>query len=525
MSNVFRIETAPHAPWVCKASSTGADTDIWPDPSTFLVLPWGRPDESDGDFLGYAGATTQAGAQNIVDPNDDLTLTWRHLSTAERDHYTAYLFSGTTPAHLGYKLKMGTSEPRIHGNISPHAVSCTFLTELDDTTALRHVPIAAMSNRVSQTILSTTSGTRKIVLAGDYTSYIAVGDVIFISGTANAGSYVVQTISYSVPPGTEIVTVGAIAATLAAPSAGELHFGDPVMKIYGNRAINFGPGVQFDIINSYSSLNDDTNYVVVSAALGYDDDGEYTSVTFKCQQDVDIANSTTGQGQCVYSTNVIWLPYTYLYNADIDCSLVDKATITERVQREATYDGRYAQKAYTRQVMIERLDFEIAYGGITAEELYRLWKMAKYGLRCSVTDISDTGTVQFTNVLVGHLRLPNDTGSADKFSEDMLRFSFVVDEERDMDMGPGSTAGARNNALFLAIKTATANTSLTVDGDWTWLLNYGQHIAVDDSTGNDGFYHIDSTSYDASTDVTTIVTYPLPPNGTDDGRIEVIQLA
>lgn len=61
--------------------------------------------------------------------------------------------------------------------------------------------------------------------------------------------------------------------------------------------------------------------------------------------------------------------------------------------------------------------------------------------------------------------------------------------------------------------------TFTVGGDVTGLLATGEIITVTGSTGNDGDYTVDSTSYDSNNDETDITVKENVPDSTADGKI------
>jgi len=64
----------------------------------------------------------------------------------------------------------------------------------------------------------------------------------------------------------------------------------------------------------------------------------------------------------------------------------------------------------------------------------------------------------------------------------------------------------------------TSSDTITVDGDVASLLATGDIFTVTGSTGNDGEYTVDSTSYDSTNDETTITVKESVGDGTADGK-------
>lgn len=281
-----------------------------------------------------------------------------------------------------------------------------------------------------------------------------------------------------------------------------------------------------DIVRSYN-----VTLTVESVTRGVDDGGEYTAITFETPAVVNLRNDTTSLGQLKYSTNVFNILEVFSTFSSIDISLIRNVVWQERGQMEPTYDGRQVRKAWANNTLVKRVDFECEYMGLTAANAYWLNKIARFGLRVTLSDVSDADNVQFTGSLTGYLLMLNDLGAPDKVDSDSIRFSFIVDSENDLVRGPNATSQGIREARFIAIYAANAtNDTIDILGDWRWLFTGGQVIEAVDSAGNDQLYYVDSSSYEDTPDSDTtrltlfgnVSTTETAGNGT--GRIEVLNL-
>jgi hypothetical protein len=298
------------------------------------------------------------------------------------------------------------------------------------------------------------------------------------------------------------------------------------VHIPGNRAMSFGPGSFADIADVDGIA--DGLYAVTSASVDWTADGPVTVLELDGVSGVTPAASS---GTCRYDCGPLCLrptpsggyrPLTYL-SLEHTLQLIGDNTC------EPDAAGRLQPVSPASGQPYRRIGIELAFGGLSpgnnganapgAEPggLARLNTWARLGTEVELVDSEGWSSAEeFASPALiryfGALELPSNPGTSRRWG-DTHRFALRLDGVKRTDDERG----------WLSVRAVTsgAGGSFEVDGDETALLYAGSGFVVLGSTGNDGPYCVDSSSYSAATNRTTVVVTGSVPSAVADGRVEV----
>ena len=523
MSNIFQIRPSLHAPLVASVGFGGATGGPWDADIAGTFIAWLGRQETDSDFCGFL--SQQSGITSFTPGSDDrLAFGVRRLSKRYFDHLSLYI---TQDDGFTVKAQPIAGSTLLFGNIPPYATEVEVDDVLDGTTHKRQVPLVSVTGRSTSDVFATALLTDEIQVAGDITDTLVVGEVVWIDGSdvGNDGAYVIGSFDYNVTHAlkTTIFTVNPVPADSTDPpnNPGTLHYGHPVFRIAGNRRINFPTGITFDIINSTD--NDETGLEVESVAYAVEDGGEYTDIMVVPSGAV-LQENSGADGQLLYSTN--YIEPTYAANAadPINISLIQSCDFVKRTLNAETYDGRHAPLSLARNTAIRQIVFEFDYGGITAEHLFRLNKYARHSIPVLITDVSDGDVIQFDSSFSGYLEIANDLGSREKVGSQLIRVTFNVESEQDNLVDVPAGGSGQYFPQIVDADTIGASDTITLEGDWTWLIFKGKHIQINESTNlGNAIYAVDLSAYDAANDLTVVTVFPdLAADTAPDGYVTVL---
>lgn len=146
------------------------------------------------------------------------------------------------------------------------------------------------------------------------------------------------------------------------------------------------------------------------------------------------------------------------------------------------------------------------------DDVYRINWCIQNKYPVNIVTVNDTGSIVYAKTWAGRIIAFNKTGGVRKHANSTPSITLLIDRQYNYfrDLG------------YYGIASATSGTrTLTFNGDLTNIIPAGTAFRIQNSTGNDGTYAVESASYSFSTDITTVVTANTLPDGTDDGYIQV----
>lgn len=132
-----------------------------------------------------------------------------------------------------------------------------------------------------------------------------------------------------------------------------------------------------------------------------------------------------------------------------------------------------------------------------------------------IVTANDDGSIVYAKTWRGRIVGINKTGGIQKSADGLIELQFIVDQQFNY---------FRDLGWYMIVTATTATRTLTFNGDLTKVIRAGTLIYIKNSTGNDGFHGVESSSYSASSDTTSVVTYDTLADGTDDGYVEVYNI-
>lgn len=290
--------------------------------------------------------------------------------------------------------------------------------------------------------------------------------------------------------------------------------------IPGNRALSFLGGVASppaSAVTLAANVGGIANgtYTVSAVQVVWSYDGEQTKLTL-----VGVSTGTgAAGGTCQYEVGPLCardnendnhLPNLFLSQEEL-------IGLTPRQMGMPDYTGRMTPQSFLNDSPYSAADFELATGGLSQGtatlDIEAQYRLNKYAREQIPVEFEMWGASGDSNNIVGFrgmLNGQNRNGPAVR-QGDNTTFHLDID----------TCIRRADERGFHAITTATAAAGgpFVIDGDYTDVFTAGVGFRVIGSTGNDRQYCVSSSAY--ANGKTTITVTTTPPDGTDDGYIEV----
>lgn len=192
------------------------------------------------------------------------------------------------------------------------------------------------------------------------------------------------------------------------------------------------------------------------------------------------------------------------------------------------YNGRSIKVSDARNSPHSKIDIPIAYIGASwsygsnlssadgNNRIAALQQLNKWLEDATLIELRSVDETDLTSMHVewwlGRIIAVSDPGGTYKVNADAIMLSFEVEEYN---------YPTRTQYHWGIIDADAGADQLTIDGSYAALLVEDSKVRVIGSTANDGLYAVESASYDASLNQTTITLKNNLPDSTADGRLEL----